>query len=170
MIWIYEKNEKISARYILGQVGKKPLICIGVNPSTATPQNLDRTINRVINFSKKNNYDGWIMLNIYPQRSQDPNYLDNTKNKDLHLENLQFIKKIVEEYRGDIWCAWGETIEKRSYLKQCLLDIFNIINKYDCKWIHLGTVTTSGHPRHPSRSKSDVEFCDFDIKNYIEKL
>ena len=34
-------------RYILGTAGKKPLITIGINPSTAEPDNLDNTLKSV---------------------------------------------------------------------------------------------------------------------------
>ena len=70
--WLYEKNRNNTARYILGETGKKPLVCVGINPSTAAPNNLDRTLTNVKRFSELNGYDGWLMLNVYPQRSTDP--------------------------------------------------------------------------------------------------
>ena len=33
--WIYAPNYYSEYRYILGTRGKKPLICVGINPSTA---------------------------------------------------------------------------------------------------------------------------------------
>ena len=41
--WIYAPNFYSEYRYILGTRGKNPLICIGINPSTAEPDNLDNT-------------------------------------------------------------------------------------------------------------------------------
>ena len=35
--WIYAPNFYSEYRYILGTRGKNPLICIGINPSTARP-------------------------------------------------------------------------------------------------------------------------------------
>ena len=67
--WLYKKNRDNSARYILGEAGRKPLVCVGINPSTAEPNNLDRTLTNVRRFSELNGYDGWLMLNVYPQRS-----------------------------------------------------------------------------------------------------
>ena len=40
--WIYEESDDKVLRYILGTKGKKPLICFGVNPSTASPNDLDQ--------------------------------------------------------------------------------------------------------------------------------
>lgn len=41
--WLYEHNDDNSARYVLGTVGENPLVCFGVNPSTAEPNALDAT-------------------------------------------------------------------------------------------------------------------------------
>ena len=35
--WLYVPNLYTEYRYILGTRGKKPLICVGINPSTAAP-------------------------------------------------------------------------------------------------------------------------------------
>ena len=45
--WLYAPNFYSEYRYILGTRGKKPLICIGINPSTAEPGNLDNTLKSV---------------------------------------------------------------------------------------------------------------------------
>lgn len=42
--WIYAPAFYSEYRYILGTRGKKPLICIGINPSTAKPDDLDNTL------------------------------------------------------------------------------------------------------------------------------
>ena len=34
--WLYVPNTYSEYRYILGTRGKRPLICIGINPSTST--------------------------------------------------------------------------------------------------------------------------------------
>ena len=45
--WLYAPNFYSEYRYILGTRGKNPLICIGINPSTAEPDNLDNTLKSV---------------------------------------------------------------------------------------------------------------------------
>ena len=45
--WIYAPNFYSEYRYILGTRGCKPLICIGINPSTAKPDALDNTLKSV---------------------------------------------------------------------------------------------------------------------------
>ena len=47
-IWYYEPHTYQSYRYVLGRVGKHPLVCIGINPSTAQPGALDPTLKSVV--------------------------------------------------------------------------------------------------------------------------
>ena len=45
--WLYAPCLYSEYRYILGTRGEKPLICIGINPSTAKPDALDNTLKSV---------------------------------------------------------------------------------------------------------------------------
>ena len=69
--WIYDHSEP-KARYALGRKGIRPFVCFGVNPSTATPARLDPTVASVARFTEDHGYDGWLMLNLYPQRATNP--------------------------------------------------------------------------------------------------
>ena len=46
-IWYYEPHTYLPYRYVLGRVGRHPLVCIGINPSTAQPGALDPTLKSV---------------------------------------------------------------------------------------------------------------------------
>ena len=78
---LYVGNDK--ARFILGQSGVNPIICFGINPSTANALTL---------------------------------------------------------------ASWGNAIEKRKYLKDCLKEILAIAP--DRKWVCRGKLTVKGNPRH----------------------
>ena len=67
--WIYANNEDNSSRYLLGTEGERPIFCFGINPSTAEPNAADNTIRKVTKISEYNNYDSWIMLNVFPVRA-----------------------------------------------------------------------------------------------------
>ena len=62
--WLYVPDYYADYRYILGTRGKNPLICIGINPSTAAPDDLDNTLKSVSRIAAANNYDSWIMFNV----------------------------------------------------------------------------------------------------------
>src|SRR5574343_1860068 len=95
--WLYEKNEENTVRYILGTKGKNPLLCFGINPSTAEPENLDNTLKSVERLSLNNGFDSWIMLNIYPQRATDPNDIHKNFDIFIHESNLTVINKLLSE-------------------------------------------------------------------------
>lgn len=166
--WLYQTDPLNKTRYILGTKGNNPLLCFGVNPSTATPEQLDPTLKAVERFSKMHGYDSWVMMNLYPQRSTDPNGIHKRLNKPIHEENLQHIENILKSHpKATIWAAWGTLIEKRPFLRGCLQDIIEITNRYNCKWISIGKVSKKGHPHHPLYLGNDAEIKGFDLNKYI---
>lgn len=172
MKWIYKNSLDDTARFVLGEVGDgKPLICFGVNPSTASPLKLDTTISKLRKFSKVLGYDGWIMLNLYPQRATDPKKMHIKAKDEFTKENLKCIKQIIEEYQPThIWASWGELLECRDYLIVNLKEISDVCLESKVNFMHLGELTKKGHPRHPSRLAYASKICDFDIRNYINNF
>lgn len=65
----YYLNEE-NCRYLLGTVGKNPLICIGLRPSSATPSKFDNTFNRLKDIAKYNDFDSIIVFNLYPFKGE----------------------------------------------------------------------------------------------------
>ena len=74
--WLYAPNFYSEYRYILGTRGQKPLICIGINPSTAQPDDLDNTLKSVQRIALGNGYDSFLMFNVYAQRATDPDAME----------------------------------------------------------------------------------------------
>ena len=70
--WLYAPNFYSEYRYLLGTRGKNPLICIGINPSTAKPDALDNTLKSVERIALGNGYDSFLMFNVYAQRATSP--------------------------------------------------------------------------------------------------
>jgi len=168
--WIYSNNSNNSSRYILGQIGIRNLVCIGINPSTATPTNLDRTLLKVRKIAKNKCYDGWVMLNVYPQRATDPNNIHQVKDTIIHYQNLEEISHFINEIsNADICAVWGELIDKRPFLKECLSDLVQIIGSSK-QWFHLSDLTKKGHPRHPLYLSNDSNLNIFDISSYLINL
>jgi len=168
--WIYRQSKDMKNRYLLGTKGKRTLICCGVNPSTASPEDLDPTMRRVESFAKKNGYDSYIMINLYPMRATNPDKMHDTMNKDIVEKNLEYIREVFSEGNVDIWAAWGKLIEKRTFLKECLDSIAKLANTYHCKWYTIGNTTKDGHPRHPLYLNGECEMVNFDISEYLPKI
>lgn len=170
-IWIYEniKNEKINARFLLGTQGKRTLVCFGINTSTAIPNKLDPTVTKVKNIALRNGYDSFMMLNVYPQRATDPNDLHIHSDDFLKKENEKHIANFIDFKEYDVLAAWGNLIEKRSYLYPNLVDIAKLEQLENCNWFCLGQLTKGGHPRHPLYIRLDEKIEKFDIKSYIKR-
>jgi hypothetical protein len=170
MSWIYEKTLDNTSRFVLGTQGIKPLVCFGINPSTATPECLDNTLKSVERIALHNNFDSWIILNVYPQRATNPDDLHSEMNHELHELNIMHIKKVLEEYRPTIWAAWGTIIKKRDYLNECLADIVEITRIYDCRWISFGKVSKDGHPHHPLYLNTQATYNEFLVDDYLKRV
>ncbi|AWX43002.1 DUF1643 domain-containing protein [Metamycoplasma cloacale] len=170
--WLFVPNFYTNYRYILATLGNKPLIVIGINPSTAIPNDLDNTLKSVERLSKSNGFDSFIMFNIYPQRATNPNDLDKNKSTKLHNENMKALEYILSNIKSDIniWAAWGTTIEKRTYLAQCLKDIVSIANKYSVNWKKIGNLSIKGHPHHPLYLNKNSPLEEFNIVEYMKLL
>ena len=153
MQWIYEKNEDNSARFVLGQIfnpNGKTLLCFGINPSTACPECIDNTIKKVINISRYNGYENWIMLNVYPQRATDPNDMHLERDESLVQANLLHIKEVSQKFFDcDVLLAYGNLITKRKYLKPCLAEILSLLNGEYGRSIKVIKLTKAGNPVHP---------------------
>ena len=169
--WLYENTDDNKARFVLGEKGENPLICVGVNPSTAEPNKLDRTLRLVKGWSKRLGYDGWIMLNLYPQRATNPNDLHEGYRPALIEDNLRCWDNFLRRNAGaDVWAAWGTLIEKRHYLKGWLENLDGMVSFYECRWITIGKLSQAGHPHHPLYLPANSEVAPFDIDAYLEKL
>ena len=73
--WLFVPNTYTEYRYILGTRGEKPLICVGINPSTARPGALDPTLKSVERIARNSGFDSFIMFNVYAQRATTPDGL-----------------------------------------------------------------------------------------------
>ena len=170
--WLYIPDFYSEYRYILGTRGKKPLITIGINPSTAEPDNLDNTLKSVSRIAAGNGFDSFIMFNVYAQRATNPDHMDRELNEALHLENMRAFRYVLEQ-SGDspaVWAAWGAIVEKRGYLADCLADMVKIGNDFGAVWYSAGKRSVKGHPHHPLYLKKDSLLDDFDMEEYLKLL
>lgn len=171
--WLYVPNHYEEYRYILGTTGKRPLICIGINPSTAAPNNLDNTLKSVERIAKGNGFDSFIMFNVYAQRATRPQDMDKQLNGALHRENMKAFDYVLSLYEGEhpaVWAAWGNIVETRPYLKTCLRDMVNIGKSRGAVWYSSGAISKKGHPHHPLYLRKDSGLDIFDMEKYLNIL
>ena len=169
--WLYAPNFYSEYRYILGTRGKNPLICIGINPSTAKPDDLDNTLKSVERIALGNGFDCFIMFNVYAQRATSPDDMEKELNEQLHRENLEAFRYVLSiSEKPAVWAAWGAIIEKRKYLPDCVRDMVRLGESYGAAWYCAGAITKKGHPHHPLYLRKDEKIKPFDVSNYLNTL
>jgi hypothetical protein len=171
--WLYVPDFYSEYRYILGTRGKNPLIAIGINPSTAAPDDLDNTLKSVERIALGNGYDSFIMFNVYAQRATDPDAMEKELNTVLHAENMKAFEYVlsISESAPAVWAAWGTITKKRAYLPGCVRDMIAIGEKYGAKWFTSGARSKNGgHPHHPLYLKKDSPLDAFDALDYLRQF
>ena len=169
--WLYAPNFYSEYRYILGTRGKNPLICVGINPSTAKPDDLDNTLKSVQRIAAGNGFDSFLMFNVYAQRATRPDDMERQCNLRLHEENMKAFRYLLSiSDKPAVWAAWGAIIEKRRYLPECVADMLAISREYDARWFCAGPISKKGHPHHPLYLRKDEKLKLFDAEEYLKKI
>lgn len=171
--WLYVPNNYTEYRYILGTRGKKPLICVGINPSTAAPDALDNTLKSVERIAQFNGYDSFLMFNVYAQRATRPDDMEKACNLALHEENMKafdYLLSLSMSEEPSVWAAWGAIIEKRPYLTDCVRDMIEIGCRRNARWFCAGKRSNKGHPHHPLYLRKDSPLEAFDVGGYVDSL
>ena len=144
-LWYYEPHTYQPYRYVLGRVGRRPLVCIGINPSTAQPGALDPT-----------------------QRATNPNDMDKTPDRALCDENLRWLQAVLAQTEPTMWAAWGTLIEKRDYLPGLMREMVALTREKNIPWVTFGPRSKKGHPHHPLYLRKDSTPEPFDVENYLD--
>ena len=169
--WLYVPPTYREYRYILGTRGEKPLICVGVNPSTAAPGELDNTLKSVERVAKFNGFDSFIMFNVYAQRATRPADMEREMNSHLHEENMRaFDYALSLSDSPAVWAAWGTVIEQREYLPRCVRDMVTLGEQHDARWFTAGARSKKGHPHHPLYLRKDSVLEPFAAAAYLASL
>ncbi len=166
---LYATNADNSARFVLGKRGKNPLFVVGANPSTADESRPDMTIAKVERFTRRRGYDGFVMLNLYPLRATHPHDLPLAADERLIRRNLRTVAaQLAAVSNPVVWAAWGNVIEVRPYLSDCLQRLAAVAERHCPKWIQCGALTARSHPRHPTRLGYKTRFRSFDLSHYLK--
>ena len=140
-------------RFALGNTARAtpkapPLIVICMNPSHAREDQSDKTINRLIRASEENGYAGWIMLNLYPERSPKPSAL-TPFDPTLSAANKDAITRVLARFEvAEVLGAWGNLTKET--LRLAKLDLLPMLALLGVRVYMLDSLTAQDNPRHPS--------------------
>jgi hypothetical protein len=142
------------------------VVCFGVNPSTAEPNDLDPTLETVSKVAALGGHDSWIMLNVYAQRSTDPDGIHKNVDLELKAENERHIAEVIDGRDLALWAAWGSLITKRPFLRTALRDIIDLPALSASTWMSRGAISKAGHPHHPLYVKDAEVFAPYSVGHY----
>ena len=167
--WLYVPPYYAEYRYVLGTRGERPLICIGLNPSTARPGALDNTLKSVERVARHNGFDSFLMMNLYAQRATIPGDMDRELCDFLHAENLKAFQFLLGQTKT-VWAAWGAVMETRGFLRDCMRDFVQAGQEVGARWYTAGSRSKKGHPHHPLYLRKDSSLDPFDVGDYVNSL
>ena len=97
---------------------KNKILYIMLNPSLADDKNDDPTIRRLINFTKKFNYGGFLVGNIFTTITPNPKEID--KSKGMSDKNFEKLLNLINKVDQIVY-AWGNSVEEPQLLKELIL-------------------------------------------------
>lgn len=139
-------------RFALGRIGtcsadSPPLVVIGMNPSHARETTSDRTVNHVIQVSMRE-HSGWLMLNLYPERSPKPQQLA-AYDSALSRANCAAITRALELVGAtEVLGAWGN-MGGSATLRRALQDVRAHLSQLRVNIYTLDPLLKTGNPPHP---------------------
>jgi hypothetical protein len=168
---IYRSTADDACRCALGRSGRRPLVVVGLNPSTATRERSDPTAAKVERVAQASGHDGFVLVNLCPVRATDCRTLPATVDGKLLAANLRAIVEVVGAVEGiTLWAAWGAPILTRPFLLGAAVAIAEHLQRFGPAWQHFGPLTVGGHPWHPSRLSYAWRFAPFDVAAYLEVI
>ena len=136
----------------------RPLVVVGLNPSTADETQDDPTIRRCIDYARRWGYGALHMLNLFAYRSTDP--------KALKLpglagatgpENDEWLTKLAKD--RTVLVAWGR--HGRLYDRD--VAVTGLLQGVGAELVALG-LNKDGTPVHPLYQKKDAQPVPYDGK------
>lgn len=162
-------------RYTLHRIwdGSLPLLnWILVNPSTADASVDDRTIKRLIAFTKESNigkFGGIMVLNLFSFRTKSPKILKEEAGDDVWSvigpKTNSYLKSLENDHSAHVVFGWGTN----GSLGNRDRDVIKLFKNHPN--VYCLDITKFGHPGHPLYIKSGTPFKKFypeKVKNFLK--
>jgi hypothetical protein len=168
--WICKESKQRKARYLIGKEGGNPLVLFTLYPEDQSLSKWDDRIKKVAKMSETLDFDGWLIINIYPVIINDLKEMDSIINKQFIYRNREEVELLFKKYNiNTVWAAWGDEINNTVFLWNELKLLAKRIPK-NVKWITVGKISKDGNPIYNSRSMNLTLIRPFDVKDYIKNI
>ena len=142
---------------------KNEFMAVCMNPSKATLENSDDTVNKLINYAYRQNYASIAILNTYSIYETDSKNLPS--NKDLNSDsdkkeefdkNIKFVVDEISNLKGTLLLAFGKATKK--YMYEAQLKVIDAAKQAISKnQIIVEKIKEFEYYHHPERCKFDLE-------------
>lgn len=144
-------SECMTYRYLLSRSwypqGKKRLVFVLLNPSTATEETDDPTISRCVKRARDGGYNGVTIINLFAYRATSPEAMKKAAEPTGGYETIHIWQTHlagVQAGNSDIICGWG----RHGSFKRRDEEILGWFAHYAIEPMAL-KVGKDGHPCHP---------------------
>jgi len=135
-------------RVLTPSVSLNPLVVLAMNPSYANHAESDRTVNKVISASSQLGHDGWLMLNLYPERKTLPTKLTSF-DAGLWAQNWALIEDLLDSFKvTEVLGAWGNP--PHPTIREARTQMLQALAGRGTRVYYFGKLTEAGSPRHPT--------------------
>lgn len=141
---------------IEGARSGKTIVWIGLNPTADCLDKLDKTMMRVLDFSKRLGYGSFIMLNAFAYIAKNEKELYRGSNQ-VGSENDAVIKRCIDG-NPTIVCAWGDGIVLNSRVD----GLRKVLSGHKLFCLKL---TKAGNPHHPLRVRKTEMLKSFQFED-----
>lgn len=152
---------KLSRKWSFGRFDdiypKGQLCFVLLNPSTADDVLDDQTIRRCITISKRDGYSEMVVVNLFAARATHPGEL-LTVDDPIGPDNDTFVSDAISRAAAVVF-GWGATVPAALGVNQQFrAHVHSLRSGHQPLCLGL---TADGHPRHPSRVRSDQPLIEY---------
>lgn len=132
--------------------GGKLLMWVCLNPSTADETQLDPTLTRILGYSRREGYDGFIMTNLFAWRATDPKHMKAAADP-VGPDNDRWLLDCAKR-SGRVVAAWGSHGSHQNRATH----VCQLLRNFDLVCL---TRNADGAPGHPLYLKKTLPFLPF---------
>ena len=155
--------------YAIGEPGFYNLLVVGLSPNDETLDNPGPLIKRIRKITTDNQFEGWMMVNLYPVNISDGDDLPEAMDSSISDNNIEVIRNLQNDYEiGRVYAIWGDDIENRDYLAEECKKISDSLDE-SVNWYIRGR-TRYGNPKNPLKVTYEEEFNWFPLIDYLSSF
>jgi hypothetical protein len=132
--------------------GDKLLMWIGLNPSTADRTQLDPTLKRILGYTLREGYDGFLMTNLFAWRATHPKDMMGTLNP-VGIDNDKWLLESARRCHKVV-AAWGS---HGSFMGRDA-KVCELLSGFDMLCLSQNEDGSPGHPLYLKRTLPFVPF------------